>query len=281
MKIEECIKFVDELICTIDDIISRGAIISDTATLDRYRDVSVQMKQLIRTLFSDADKRLKDEDESTDIASKRDGNFSNRTSYLEQAKATKRYLISIKDSLRLRESVKINEDKLQISLWPFNDFKKEYKKGNSFVHCALRDGKFLFSKCKINFNQPTSFYRYALDRITITKRNIDNIEFTLKNFKNSILGSIEREDLGYCSMHLCWAVCMFNNHLPISKYTVLKECKRYFTKKEFKSIKRTYQLYAKNNHKRIKNEIFSSLFNDLKRILKRIEKEYVRKEETN
>ena len=113
MKIEECIKFVDELICTIDDIISRGAIISDTATLDRYRDVSVQMKQLIRTLFSDADKRLKDEDESTDIASKRDGNFSNRTSYLEQAKATKRYLISIKDSLRLRESVKINEDKLE------------------------------------------------------------------------------------------------------------------------------------------------------------------------
>ena len=182
---------------------------------------------------------------------------------------------------KLAERTKINEDKLQISLWPFNDFKKEYKKGNSFVHCALRDGKFLFSKCKINFNQPTSFYRYALDRITITKRNIDNIEFTLKNFKNSILGSIEREDLGYCSMHLCWAVCMFNNHLPISKYTVLKECKRYFTKKEFKSIKRTYQLYAKNNHKRIKNEIFSSLFNDLKRILKRIEKEYVRKEETN
>lgn len=113
MKIEECIKLIDELIHTTDDIISKGAIIKDKATLDKYRDVTVQMDQLIRTLFSDADKRLEDEDKSIKTAAERDGPYSIRTSFSEQAKATRRYLISIKDSLKLRESVEIKENKLE------------------------------------------------------------------------------------------------------------------------------------------------------------------------
>ena len=113
MKIEECIKLIDELICTMDDVISKGAIIKDTATLDKYRDVVVQVGQLTRTLFSDADKRLEDRDESISVAASRDGPPSTRTSFPEQAKATRRYLLSMKDSLRLRGSVEIKEDKLE------------------------------------------------------------------------------------------------------------------------------------------------------------------------
>lgn len=112
MKIEDCINFVDELIKKLDNIISIGALIRDSASIDIYRDIRVQMRQLIRTLFSDADKRIKDEDESIGIAANRDGPMSIRTSFLEQVKATRRYLISIKDSLKLRESIELKEDKL-------------------------------------------------------------------------------------------------------------------------------------------------------------------------
>ena len=112
MQIEECVKLVEELICTINDIVSKGALMTDTQSLDQYRDVYVQMTQLIRTLFPDADQRLRDYEESRDVAASRDGSSDKRTSFIEQAKATRRYLISIKDSLRLRGTVELKEGKL-------------------------------------------------------------------------------------------------------------------------------------------------------------------------
>lgn len=113
MKIEECLKLINEQITNLDKVISNEAIIEDTPTLDMYRDVSVQTKQLIRLLFPDADHRLKDLNDSISAAAERDGPSNMRISFIEQAKATRRYLIFIQNSLILRSSVELKEDKLE------------------------------------------------------------------------------------------------------------------------------------------------------------------------
>lgn len=112
MNLPECYKIIDELTSRIEEIIAKGAIIKDTVCLDSYRDVRVQTYQLIRTLFPDAEARIKDINDSIDVAAKRDGPFSVRISFIEQAKAFRRYLISIKDSLRLRETTEVKDTKL-------------------------------------------------------------------------------------------------------------------------------------------------------------------------
>jgi len=180
---------------------------------------------------------------------------------------------------KISEKTKIDRELIQVSVWSFNGFKKEYKRGNSFVYCALRDGKILFSRSKINFKKPVNFQEYALDRLDLAKRNIEDIKFSLKCFKEPTPRSRELEDLGYISMHLCWAVCMINNHCPISKHTVLKECAKYFTVNELRYLKKAYQLYAKKGSKKLHKKTFLSLFNNLKKIIKRVEKKYVGKEE--
>tara|TARA_Y100000310_G_scaffold203351_1_gene203570 strand:+ start:3743 stop:4519 length:777 start_codon:yes stop_codon:yes gene_type:complete len=180
---------------------------------------------------------------------------------------------------KISEKTKIDRDLIQVSVWSFNGFKKEYKRGNSFVYCALRDGKILFSRSKINFKKPTNFRQYALDRLDLAKRNIEDIKFSLKYYKEPTPRSRELEDLGYISMHLCWAVCMFNNHCPISKYTVLKECRKYFSENELVHIKKAYQLYAKKGSKKLHRKTFLVLFNNLKKTMKRVEKKYVEKQE--
>ena len=80
-------------------------------------------------------------------------------------------------------------------------------------------------------------------------------------------------------MHLCWAVCMLNNFCPLSKYTILDECKIYFIPHDFNIIKEAYKLYANKNHKKIKTEIFEKLFNVLKKTIERVEDKYIKKEE--
>lgn len=112
MNIQECYKIIDRLILKIDYIISKGAIIDNEECIEPYRDVCVQMYQLIRTLFPDADNRIKDMDESRDAAAKRDGPGSERTIFMQQAKTVRRYLVSIKDSLQLRESTEVQDIKL-------------------------------------------------------------------------------------------------------------------------------------------------------------------------
>ena len=70
----------------------------------------------------------------------------------------------------ISEKPKIDGELIQISIWPLNDFKKEYKKGNSFAFSALRDGKILFSRSKIDFKKPTNFRQYALERLDLAKK---------------------------------------------------------------------------------------------------------------
>jgi len=112
MKIEACINLVDELIKKDDEIISKGAKKKDLDSLDIYRGIRIQTLQLIRTLFPDADKRIQDYEETISVAAARDGAKAVRKSFIEQVKANQRYLVAIKDSLKLRESVEIGEEKL-------------------------------------------------------------------------------------------------------------------------------------------------------------------------
>ena len=187
---------------------------------------------------------------------------------LEEHEIKKNYIAQI------AKKAAINEDLINVYLWPLDIFKEEHKKGNSFVYCALRDGKVLSSRYNLNLKQPSNCHKAAIDRMNFAKRNIKSIEFSLKILKDNIPRSYDLEDLGYCSMHICWAICMFNNFCPVSKYTVLKECRKYFKKEEFKSIEKAYNLYANQSHREISKETFVTLFNNLKGIIKRIEKEY-------
>lgn len=109
MNLRACLSLLDELILKMDDIISKGAKRPDSASTDKFRDTAVQMRQLVRSLFADdADKRLKDFDDSLKKAIGRDSLFS----FMEQTKVTRRYLVSIKDQLKLRESIETGTQKL-------------------------------------------------------------------------------------------------------------------------------------------------------------------------
>jgi len=169
MNIEACFGLIDKLILDMDSVISKGALIDDALTLDKYRDLNVQMKQLIRTLFPDAEKRLKDEDESMNIAVNRDSSFETRVSFMEQAKATRRYLISIKDSLKLREAVEIKDDKLE---------KLKRKVGEKELEAERRE--------KVVETKAYGAIIEVIDRLREQLRNEGDIKQEILNIRNDI-----------------------------------------------------------------------------------------------
>lgn len=170
----------------------------------------------------------------------------------------------------------------QVSVWSKKDLERERKKGNSFIYCALRDGKELFSRGGLNTALPKTLRRAAKDRLGLVRRNIEGVEFSFGIYENHgeefEPGFMEQEHLGFASMHLCWAVCMLNNFCPVSKHTVLKECRKYFTKEEIRSIKRAYRLYAKRSGEGMRKKTFMDLFKAMKSIIERIEGEYINKD---
>ncbi|GEM_PF-5490999 len=170
MNIDECIKQTEELINLTDSIISQGALIKNTILIDKYRDIFVQTKQLIRTLFPDADERIKDIDKSMDLAAQRDGPPSFRTSFLEQAKTIRRYLISIKDTLKLRESVEIKENKLD-SL----KMKVEEKEIEAERREKVAETKFYGAAIEI------------IDRLRDQLKNEGDIKQEILNIKNELI----------------------------------------------------------------------------------------------
>lgn len=111
MNLQARLSLVNELISKMDDVISNGAHLRDKASLDTIRDVNVQMCQIIRTLFPDADKRLRDFDDSKKVAVRRNGGIL-RTSFMEQAKVVRRYLTSIRDYINVKEAFGVKEEKL-------------------------------------------------------------------------------------------------------------------------------------------------------------------------
>ena len=199
---------------------------------------------------------------------------------LPEKKLNNKYEIEQQYITQISKKTRIDEHLLQISLWPIDYFEEEHRKGNSFIYCALRDGKPLFLRDNINLKQPNNCKKAAIDRLNLAKRNIESINISLDYFKKFMLSSLELEYLGYCSMHLCWAVCMFNNFCPISKYTVLRECRKYFTTNEFEIIGKTYQLYANQDQRKIRRKTFTKLFNTLKDIMKKMDDKYAGKEAT-
>ena len=86
---------------------------------------------------------------------------------------------------------------------------------------------------------------------------------------------LELEKCGYCAMHLCWIVCMLNNFCPISKYTALKESRKYFTKREFEIIKKSYKFYLDSDfYLRINRKTLVKHYTGLNNIIKRLERAY-------
>lgn len=197
-----------------------------------------------------------------------------------QITQTSRQHFEIEDAYisQIAKKTKIAEQLIQLSLWSYDYFDEEYKKGNSFVYCTLRDGKILASRNSLTLTPPRTCYQAGRERLNKAIENIKRIKFSLDNFESAPT-QLELEDLGYTSMHLCWAVCMLNNFCPLSKYTVLDECEIYFRSQDFNIIKETYQLYANQNRKKMKKEIFEKLFNVLKKIIEKVEEKYVQKEE--
>ena len=55
------------------------------------------------------------------------------------------------------------------------------------------------------------------------------------------------------------------------------ECKKYFINTEFETVKKAYNLYI-NQDKKIKNKTFTTLFESMKKIIKRVENKYFGKE---
>lgn len=176
----------------------------------------------------------------------------------------------------------VPEALLQVTVGSKKYYEKERKKGNSFIYCALRDGKVLFSRGTLNTALPKKCVRGGKDRMGLVRRHIEHIELSLEFYDKHYTGfkprSLEKEDLGYASMHLCWAMCMLNNFCPVSKHTILRECRTYFTKEEFRSIKRAYSLYADQTGKGMRKKTFMALFKAMKRIIERIDGEYISKD---
>lgn len=174
------------------------------------------------------------------------------------------------------EKTKI-EDSISVHLWNINRFREEHKFGNSFVYCTLRDGKRLASRFKLDLNLPRC-KKSVKNRLDIAKENLQLIKSPLefrrkKKINERRFWGLELEKCGYCAMHLCWAVCMMNGFCPVSKYTALKESKKYFTKREFDIIKKSYKFYLNSDfYRRINRMTLVKYYVGLNKIIKRLEK---------
>jgi len=108
MDVKSCTEFVDNLIIKADKLVARQG--TYEKRIDDLRDLHVQLPQLMRTLFPDADARIKDYRKSMHVATERDKEGSSE--HVERAKVIRRYLDSVKGSLKLRETVEAQEVKL-------------------------------------------------------------------------------------------------------------------------------------------------------------------------
>lgn len=222
------------------------------------------------------------------IGSRARGDFKENSDYdlmfivKRDVKTMKKYETESEYNELISKKANIDNSLISAHLWSADFFKKEYKKGNSFVYCALRDGKAFAtrknSRNLLNLKLPNCKLA-GMERIKWAKRNIGYAKFSLNFWKkrepNKKFSGSELENLGYCAMHLCWGICMINNFCPLSKYTALNESRRYFHKKEFETIKKAYRFYSHQDiYRRINKRTFIEIYGDLNKIIKRlVEKE--------
>lgn len=104
MDLKKCISLIEEHISTI-----KKAMPTSPQSMDILRDIRVKLLQLIRSLFSDSESRIKDFNESVHVAAKRE---KLPHEYDEQAKVMISYLSAIKDELNLRMGASFKDEKL-------------------------------------------------------------------------------------------------------------------------------------------------------------------------
>lgn len=192
-------------------------------------------------------------------------------------KRGKSYELDEKYKEAISEKTGIDSYLLQTHLWPIRKFKEGYGIGNSFIYCALKDGKILASRTKLELKVPKITKNAALDRLKIAKRLLSHTRYTGMLSHPS---DLDYESIGFASMHICWAICMLENFCPVSKHTVLEESRRLFQKDEFFAIRKAYKYYAENRFYEPRFEgkgnaagrkeilyLISSLGNIIKRIL--------------
>lgn len=222
------------------------------------------------------------------IGSRARGDFKENSDYdlifIVKKNKEKEYEIESKYNELISKKTKIEDCLISVHIWSVNSFKKEYNNGHSFIYCALRDGKILAfrknSKNILNLELPNC-KKSGIERIELAKRNINYVKFSLDFWKkrnpNRKFSGLDLEDLGYCAMHLTWGICMLNGFCPISKYTVLKESRKYFSKKEFEVIKKAYRFYSHPKiERRISKKEFMEIYQSLNKLIKKI-KEVVEK----
>jgi len=206
------------------------------------------------------------------------GDFKEESDYDLMFITRKGKKYSLENKYRSAILKKANID-ASVHLWPFSSYKKEYEKGNSFIYCALRDGKILSSRHNLNEVLPDC-KKAGVERINLAKRNLEYLNFKSKfnrklRFKENRIWGFELEELGYTSMHLCWGICMLNRFCPISKYTALNESKKFFSEKEFKAIKKSYRFYSHPDFlKKINKKTFTNLHKSLNLIVRRIKRKH-------
>ena len=181
--------------------------------------------------------------------------------------------IAFKYQEKIARKTKIPSYLIQVKLWTNKFFNERYSKGDSFVYCAIRDGKILASRNKKFENKLPDCRKAAKERLSIAKKNLGFIKYTLEENSERRISGSRAEFLGFCAMHISWAVCMMRNFCPLSKHTVLKEIKKYFNENEFQKIKRAYKFYSHPKFERQNNiKSVEKLYYNLNKILNKVEK---------
>jgi len=210
------------------------------------------------------------------IGSRARGDFKENSDYdiMIVTRRGKNYQLELKYKKVISEKSNIDYFLLSVHLWPSKKFKEQYKKGTSFVYCALRDKKILSTKQNLFKLKLPNCQIAGKERLNWAEKMLKRLKRYLKfsyGKNEKIISGFEIEELGYCAMHLCWAICMLHNFCPLSKYTILRESKKYFIKKEFKTIKRTYKFYSNQEiMRKINKKTFNNFYRGLSLIIKRL-----------
>lgn len=182
------------------------------------------------------------------------------------------YDLSKKYERLVASKIGVDNSNVGILLLPTKKFELKRSLGNSFVYNTLKYGKILASRKEIDRKLPENLVKGAKERLNLAKRDIDYAKFNLYDLSKNV-DDINIGEIGYAAMHLCWTVCMLHNFCPKSKYTVLNESRKYFTEKEFETIKQAYKFYSHPNFDRkIKGYEFLNILRPLTRIIDKNDK---------
>ncbi len=190
MDLNECVKIIDNLIQETDKIINSGAKVNDQPSLDTLRDISTSLRQFIRTFFDNAEERIKDYNESLSKSVLRNP----LKTFLEEAKVVKRYLNSIKDSLRLRMTTKIEENKLDVLERAIKEKTLESERRGAVVETKVYGAAIeIIDKLRDELKNNNKIF----EEVTIIKKDVseikNDISILLKKFEKEFFSPTESQ----------------------------------------------------------------------------------------